>query len=130
MNKYINLKTLTIGLLVAGAGIAVVQCNKKREEREEVVYVRSYGGSWLPSRIFMNNNGNRDINYGDYQYATKNSNGTYSEYKPTSNEFSSMKSGTYTGKSIVRSAISTNHSSSGKTTRVGGSSTRVSGIGG
>jgi len=130
MNKYFNLKTLTIALLVVAAGVAVVQCNREEEEREEVVYVRNHNGGWIATYLFMRNYGTSNPNYQGYNYATKNSDGTYRDYKPTANEFDSMKKGTYTGKSMVKAPISSRHSSTGKTTKVGGSSTRSSGIGG
>lgn len=94
--------------------------NKAEEKKEEEVYVNSHG-SYIPYGAFIATKGIVDSNT---QFGIKSSDGKgYETYKPSSSELSSMKNGSFSGKTS-RSTITNDSSSSTKS--FGGSSSRSS----
>lgn len=151
MSKHMKgLRATTLMLAVAMMAMPLTGCKEEQpvqqstEDKKDVVYVQDNNGDWVEMAMFMMlMNNNSAMNYNNYHYATRGANGTYSSYKPTTSEFTAMKSGTYTGHvnnvpatmTSAKPAVANTTAKStatGQTTSVGGSSTRSTstGIGG
>lgn len=121
ISNYNKLKKVakTTTILFLSAVILNGCSNKTKEEKEEDVYVHSHG-SYIPYGAFIASKGVIDSNT---KFGIKSANGNgYETYKPTSRELSSMKSGSFSGKTS-RSVISKGSSSSSSKS-FGGSSSR------
>lgn len=114
----------TTAIIVASTALLSGCVSRPQAEAkdEDDVYVHS-NGTYIPYSSYVANGGTINSNTG---FATRSANG-FTSYTPSSNEISSMSSGSFSGK-VSRPAVS--NSSSTSTKSFGGSSSRSTSIGG
>lgn len=148
--KYARLKNIASSTAIVVVTTMLLsgctQTPPREENKEEEVYVH-HNGSFIPYATYMMNNRALSPNA---SFATKTPDGKFETYKPTANELSAIKNGSFSGKvsrpvvnkssvsnsnsSSNKSSVSSSKSSSSKSSTsvksFGGSSSRGSSIGG
>lgn len=100
---------ITLALIISGALlVGVSSCGREQvvyqqqQPMAQPVYVQ-HNNQWIEYAMFMSimNSSGRHYDLDDYRYSTRGTGGNYRPYKPTSSDFTSMKSGRFTGKTMV-----------------------------
>lgn len=109
MNKR-KLIAITVGAILTIALIGGISSCSREEvvyqqqaPQQQVVYVQDSTGKWIDYMMFMHimNTSGRPYNINNYHFSTRGTNGQYKTYKPNASQFNQMKSGKFTGKTMV-----------------------------
>lgn len=109
---YLNLRKIAQGAAIVIASTMILsgcstdqqpqgnnhQVEEKDKKEEKVVHVKDSSGNWIPLLLFMQRGGTIGPNT-NFSYPA--STGGYVPYTPSSNEMSSIKNGTFSGKVSV-----------------------------